>query len=103
MSLSVAMITCIYFGVLIIRCVSLLGSTVSLLVAWFVAVITERCSLVLVVVIDRFIESMWWLLVLIGHREGGRHCNWNCGLVEVVVGELGEGIFLTHFVDEDNQ
>ena len=71
--------------------------------AWFVAVITERCSLVLVVVIDRFVESVWLLLVLVGHRDGGRHCNWDCCLIEVVVGELGEGILLTHFVDEDNQ
>ena len=85
-----------------IRCDSLLGSTIFLPMAWFVAVIIERCFFISVVVIDKFIESMWWLLVLIGHREGGRHCSWNCGLVEVVVGELGEGIFLTHFIDENS-
>ena len=101
MALCVAIIACHYFGILIIRHVSLLGSTVFLPVARFVAVITKGCFLVLVVVIDRFVESMWLLLVLVGHRDGDRHCNWNFCLIEVVVGELGEGIFLT--LDEDNQ
>ena len=90
MSLSVAMITCIYFGVLIIRCVSLLGSTVFLPVTWLVAVITERLSAVLLVVIvliiklDRFVESMW-LLVLVRCGNGGFHCDRKCCLVDIVV------------------
>ena len=83
MSLSVAIIASHYFGALMIRCASLLGSTIFLPVTWFVAVLTKRLSLVLVVVIvlmivpDRFVESMW-LLVLVRHGNGGFHCDQNC-------------------------
>ena len=67
-SLSVAIIACHCFGALMIRFVSLLGSTIFLPLTWSVAVITKRCFYILVVVI----------VLMIGW------CQFNVGMVVVI-------------------